>query len=110
MATSDVKTFCIDIDGTLCSLTTDHKYHLAEPDLDMIYLVNELYDAGNYIKIFTARGMVSGMEFEEITRKQLREWGLRYHELIMNKPSADYYIDDKARLPESLKRTYRLWV
>jgi hypothetical protein len=27
---------------------------------------------------------------------QLELWGCKYHELIMGKPSADYYIDDKA--------------
>ena len=32
----------------------------------------------------------------ELTDKQLKEWGCKYHELIMGKPHADYFIDDKA--------------
>ena len=28
--------------------------------------------------------------------KQLKDWGCKYHELIMGKPHADYFIDDKA--------------
>ena len=29
------------------------------------------------------------------TEQQLFEWGVKYHELFMGKPAADYYIDDK---------------
>jgi len=32
----------------------------------------------------------------EETLKQLREWGLNFHELFMGKPSYDILIDDKA--------------
>ena len=32
----------------------------------------------------------------ELTEKQLNDWGCKYHELIMCKPHADYFIDDKA--------------
>lgn len=92
-------TFCIDIDGTICTTTTDHKYELAKPNEQMIKLINKLYDQGHTIKMHTARGMASGMEFEDITKKQLKEWGVKYHELIMKKPMGDYYIDDKAMTP-----------
>ena len=30
------------------------------------------------------------------TKKQLNKWGLKYHLLIMGKPSYDYFIDDKS--------------
>jgi len=93
-------TFCIDVDGTLCSITENHKYNEAIPHLPVVEAVNSLYDAGHYIKIFTARGMCSGMEYEELTHNQLIEWGVKFHELIMNKPSADYYVDDKGLTPE----------
>ena len=32
----------------------------------------------------------------ELTKQQLDDWGVKYHELIMGKPHADYFIDDKA--------------
>ena len=45
----------------------------------------------------TARGCVSGKDWSEFTVKQLADWGIEYHELIMNKkPHADIFIDDKA--------------
>ena len=31
----------------------------------------------------------------ELTEKQLKDWGCKYHELIMGKPHADFFIDDK---------------
>ena len=88
-------TYCFDIDGTLCSQEI-HDYTLAEPNLERIGRVNELYDQGHTIKLFTARGSKSGIDWTEATRAQLRDWGLRHHELILGKPHADFYIDDKA--------------
>lgn len=37
------------------------------------------------------------MNWRKITEKQLLRWGVKYHELILNKPSADIYIDDRCR-------------
>jgi uncharacterized HAD superfamily protein len=93
-------TFCVDVDGTLCSITTNQEYYKAIPYKHRIKKVNQLYECGHIIKIFTARGMASGKLFEEITRQQLQDWGVKYHELVMGKPSADYYVDDKCLTPE----------
>ena len=30
-----------------------------------------------------------------LTKMQLDIWGCKYHDLILGKPSGDYYIDDK---------------
>ena len=32
----------------------------------------------------------------ELTVQQLKDWNVKYHELIMGKPSYDIIIDDKA--------------
>ena len=34
--------------------------------------------------------------FRELTELQLLQWGCKYHQLILGKPSADIYIDDRA--------------
>ena len=34
-------------------------------------------------------------EFYDLTKKQLEDWGVEYHQLFLGKPSGDYYIDDK---------------
>ena len=52
--------YCVDIDGTICTLTPDPKtYEDAEPWNDRIQTINKLYDEGNHITYFTARGMGS---------------------------------------------------
>lgn len=85
----------IDIDGTICSQEKD--YSKAKPFLKRIKKVNELFDEGHKIIFFTARGYETGMNWRKITEKQLLRWGVKYHELILNKPSADIYIDDRCR-------------
>jgi len=92
--------YCIDIDGTICSKTTNQEYHKAKPFKEMIKKINKLYNEGNIIKMFTARGMASGKDFKELTHKQLIDWGVNFNILIMGKPSADLYIDDKSMTPE----------
>lgn len=91
--------YCIDIDGTICTQTTDSlviPYNEATPFQDVIDKINRLYDGGDYIIIFTARGSVTGLDWRELTEKQLTDWGVKYHELLFNKPNADFFIDDKA--------------
>jgi len=89
--------YCFDIDGTICSSVQESTYIEARPHAYVIGEINRLYDGGNFIKIVTGRGSVSGKDHTELTRRQLEEWGVKYHELIMNtKPHADLFIDDRA--------------
>jgi hypothetical protein len=101
-----MKTYCIDIDGTICDKPTcrqDHNYETSIAKPERIAKVNQLYDEGNYIIYLTARGMgrhknsrmLAHRDFYELTFNQLISWGCKFHELHMGKPSADYYIDDK---------------
>ena len=100
--------YCDDIDGTICTPTVGRDYHKAEPWQDRIKVLNKLYDEGNYIIYFTARAMgrfsgyshsIAAKKAEEVlfelTKQQLDDWGVKYHELIMGKPHADLFIDDK---------------
>ena len=88
--------YCFDIDGTLCS-KDNPDYNFAEPNTDRIALVNNLYDEGNRIILFTARGAATGIDWKELTKKQIKIWGLKYHELRFDKPPADVFIDDRAK-------------
>lgn len=93
-------TYCFDIDGTLCTQEAKD-YSSASPYESRIHRVNELYLQGNEIKLFTARGSQSGVDWTEETRLQVQGWGLLHHEIIFGKPHADYYIDDKGVHSES---------
>lgn len=89
------KIYCFDIDGVLCTETgADHQN--AIPDQSVILKINKLYSEGHKIILFTARGSKTGIDWTDITKKQLNDWCVCYHELIFGKPYADIYIDDKA--------------
>ena len=90
-----MKTYVIDIDGTICQ-NTNGKYKLANPFKSRIEFINKLYDEGNIIKYFTARGSTTSIDWFDYTELQLKKWGVKYHELILGKPHGDIFIDDKA--------------
>lgn len=87
--------FVFDIDGVIAGIVPGNNYSFAEPNRKMIDVINKLYDMGNYIVLFTARGYTTGIDWKELTVKQMKEWGVAYHELHFGKPNADFYIDDK---------------
>jgi len=91
--------YCFDIDGTLCT-NTFGEYEKASPLPEAVEGLNELYRLGHRIILFTARGSTTGIDWRELTENQMRAWGVMYHELILGKPEADVYIDDKALAAE----------
>lgn len=91
-----MKTYIIDIDGTICSLTEQNGYRNAKPFKDRINYFNQLYDQGNIINYWTARGGTSCIDWSELTKQQLAEWDVKYSSLSLGKPSYDVWIDDKA--------------
>ncbi len=89
------RTFCVDIDGVIATLTPQNDYTLAGPLTANIRRINRLHAAGNRIVLFTARGSMTGLDWSAVTQRQLREWGVAHHELRFGKPAADFYIDDR---------------
>ena len=92
--------YCFDLDKTLCraikSKTKEVLYRKATPLKSRIEKVNDLYDEGHTIIIDSARGSVTGRDWEELTKKQLKDWGVKYHKMRVGvKFYADKYIDDK---------------
>ena len=85
----------IDIDETICESPEDRNYSLAVPIKENIEKANKLYDEGNTIVYWTARGTVSGIDWREVTLNQFEVWGVKYHELKLGKPYYDLFIDDK---------------
>ena len=98
----ELNTYCFDLDNTLCT-TIGTDYFNSTPISMRIRKVNKLYTDGHKIIIFTARGSKSGVDFSALTNRQLNEWGLKYHELLLGKPFADFYVDDKAINSESFQ-------
>ncbi len=96
------KIFIFDLDDTICK-TLNKKYDKSKPYKSIIKKINLLKENGHIIKIFTARYMGKNKENYKLVKKkyfsrvqrQLKGWGVNYDELILGKPSYDYFIDDK---------------
>jgi len=104
MKNQDTKNiFIVDIDNTICTQTTGN-YEEAEPHISRIAKINKLYDDGNTIIYYTARGMFRNNgdkikcyeQFYNLTFQQLIKWECKFHELRLGKQLYHYWIDDKA--------------
>ena len=85
----------VDIDETICRSPESRDYSLAAPLMSNIAKINDLYEAGNTIIYWTARGTGSGIDWREVTEAQFKKWGVKYHDLKFGKPIYDLFIDDK---------------
>ncbi len=85
----------VDIDETICKTPESRDYSLATPIVDHIKKINEMYEQGNTIVYWTARGTTTGIDWRTLTEKQFLDWGVKYHEIKFKKPVYDMFIDDK---------------
>ena len=85
----------VDIDNTI-TITNGMDYEGSKPLINRIEVINKLYDEGNTITYWTGRGSVSGINWYDLTKKQLEKWGAKHHKLILGKPPYDIFIDDKS--------------
>lgn len=86
----------VDIDETICEATENMDYSKAMPIEENIKKINDLYDAGNTIIYWTARGSVTGQDWTDTTNEQIKEWGAKCHKVRLGKPHYDLFICDKA--------------
>ena len=98
----------VDIDETICNRESSvdfgvtHDYTKAYPIVENIEKINKLYDEGNTIVYRTARGSRKQINWRELTERQLKAWGAKYHELEVDKPYYDLFIEDKSCRIEEL--------
>lgn len=91
------KRVAVDFDGTITQGEVAFwDGEEPEPNQEVIDWVNEQYFAGHSVFIWTARDESRRPQ----TERWLKEWGVYYHALVMDKLSADMYVDDKAFTPE----------
>jgi len=92
----------VDIDGTICT-NENGEYKKAKPRFNQIKKINELYNKGNEITYWTARGSVTKTNWYDITKEQLDDWGCEYHKLsVGKKPHYDLLICDKTKRIEEI--------
>jgi uncharacterized HAD superfamily protein len=85
----------IDIDDTICLSPNKPDYKECYPIQENIDKANKLYDEGHTIVYWTARGTVTGIDWTDVTKKQFKDWNVKYHDLKFGKPYYDLFIDDK---------------
>ena len=76
-----MKVIYVDIDETICETPHPRNYFNAQPIKENIEKINKLYDEGNTIVYWTARGSRTQINWYDLTKSQLDEWGVKYHEL-----------------------------
>ena len=91
----------VDVDGTIC-WNSDSDYENSTPRWKQIHKINKLYDKGNTIIYWTARGTVTKIDWLDLTKSQLDDWGCRYHDVRVGKPQYDLWIDDKSKNIEDI--------
>ena len=90
--------FCFDVDGTIAELKKEGEQY---QDVETL---KKLREDGHYIILHTARNMqtYSGNVGKVISVQSpilfewLKKYDVPYDEVYFGKPSADFYVDDKA--------------
>jgi len=102
-----IRRIVMDLDGTMCNSMGFDDYSKVKTIPDVIAKVNDLYEKRWHVTVHTARGMNTYKGDIEAVEKNLRtiteEWldknGVKYDVLLMGKPAADVYVDDKSIQP-----------
>jgi len=85
-----VKNYLIDIDGTITEDVPNEESERMStclPYEGSVEIINSWFDEGHIITFFTSRTE----EHREVTEKWFRKFGLKYHNLLMNKPRGGNY-------------------
>jgi capsule biosynthesis phosphatase len=97
--------FCFDVDGTIAELKKEgEQYQDVLPKKGAVETLKKLKEDGHYIILHTARNMqtYSGNVGKVISVQSpilfewLKKYDVPYDEVYFGKPSADFYVDDKA--------------
>lgn len=98
--------FVIDIDDTIL-FTENRDFENSVPNIQVIKKINQLYDEGWEIILYTARGAKSCKtleeriaKYEDVTKRWLEKNNVKYHDLVFGKMNATVYVDDKAMRPD----------
>jgi capsule biosynthesis phosphatase len=102
-----VKILCVDVDDTIC-FTQNRDYERSVPNQPVIEKLREARSLGYTIILHTARGqgrsnnnvhLVADEVMDEVEAFCAR-FDVPYDSIVLNKPLAIAYIDDKAMRPD----------
>ena len=93
----------IDIDGVIAKTRKDFDFENSEVMENATESVNKFFNEGHFIIFHTARPRCDYTK----TVMWLIEKGFKFHQLVMDKPLGDVYIDDRAFHFENWDETIR---
>ena len=95
--------FVVDIDGTVLFtfINDEGEYVVDAVNTPLILFLNRKFEAGHEVIYHTARHWNLLLK----TKEQLNFAGAYYTTVVMGKPVADFYIDDKAVQPSIFIKT-----
>ena len=108
------KTIVFDIDGTILE-TPGRDYANSKPKMEVVVGLRALKEAGWTIILFTARGMGRSNGNIESVREDVtnevtsfcEKFDVPYDTLLLGKPWAAYYVDDRGLRPEEFAAKYK---
>lgn len=101
------RTLCVDVDDTIC-FTPGFDYSGSVPNDPVVTKLREARARGWRIVLYTARGQgrsggrietVADQVFEEV-RSFCERFDVPFDEIVVGKPLARWYVDDKAIRPD----------
>lgn len=106
-----MKILCVDVDDTIC-FTQNRDYERSVPNEPVIKKLREAREAGYTIILHTARGqgrsnnniaLVADEVLDEV-ESFCKRFDVPYDDIVLNKPLAIAYVDDKAMRPDEFLR------
>ena len=98
-----------DLDNTITNHEPNTSYSEMKPNIKLIEKLNDYYDEGYHIIIYTARNMRTfkgnltqiGLQTVPTIERWLEKHNVKYNELIWGKPwcGDNFYVDDRAVRP-----------
>jgi len=105
------RTMVIDVDDTIL-VTKNRDYARSMPKMDVVFKLREAHEKGWYIILYTARGMGRSNGNINSVREEVAQeiesfcsrFCVPYNELMLGKPWAAMYVDDKGLRPDEFAR------
>ena len=113
MLPDPTKTIVFDVDDTVLT-TKNRDYENSQPKMEVITGMRAMKEAGWTIILHTARGMGrSNGNIESVRQEVIEEiekfctkYDVPYDTIMIGKPWAAYYVDDKAMTPGQFAAKY----
>ena len=98
--------YCVELDGVICTkVDREQDYGQSKPIADTILYINQLYHEGHTIKVLYFRNK-GKKNWDKAILFSLKDWGLKFHQLVSDQTEYDVVITNNSISPEELRRKF----